>query len=138
MKKVETRFKVRSYELDSFGHVNHAVYVQYLEFARSEMFRSIGFSMQDAFRKGIYPVVANLTVNYRKELLLHDEVLLTCFISKIGRSSFTIREEGYKLTNGQMKAFDAEVVMAFVDKTSSVSVMIPTEVRNQFQQLLFS
>jgi len=138
MKKIETRFKVRSYELDSFGHVNNAVYVQYLEFARSELFGTIGFSMQEAFERGIYPVVVSLNVNYRKPLLLHDEVSLTCFISKIGRSSFTVRQEGYRLTSGHLKAFDANVVMAFVDKNSNMSVAIPADVRDKFQKLLFS
>ena len=32
--KHATRLTVRPYECDSYGHVNHAVYVNYLEHAR--------------------------------------------------------------------------------------------------------
>jgi len=34
MKKFTQSLKVRSYELDSQGHVNYAVYLNYLEYAR--------------------------------------------------------------------------------------------------------
>ena len=36
--KTRFEFNVRGYELDSFGHVNNAVYLNYLEQARWEMF----------------------------------------------------------------------------------------------------
>ena len=34
MKVFTVKFNVRSYECDSYGHVNNAVYLNYLEFAR--------------------------------------------------------------------------------------------------------
>jgi acyl-CoA thioester hydrolase len=37
------RFKVRQYELDSFGHVNNAVYVNYLQEAAIEASADAGY-----------------------------------------------------------------------------------------------
>jgi YbgC/YbaW family acyl-CoA thioester hydrolase len=39
----ETAIPVRSGEIDSFGHVNHAVYLHYLEHARYEALEGAGF-----------------------------------------------------------------------------------------------
>ena len=35
--------EVRSYELDTYNHVNNAIYLNYLEYARMEYLRRIGF-----------------------------------------------------------------------------------------------
>ena len=40
----EIRIGVRTSELDSFGHVNHAVYLNYFEHARFEALKEAGFS----------------------------------------------------------------------------------------------
>jgi len=39
------RVTVRSYEIDSNGHVNHAVYHQYGEHARSEQLLAAGYTL---------------------------------------------------------------------------------------------
>ena len=35
------KFNAKGYELDSYGHVNHAVYLNYFEQARWELFRGL-------------------------------------------------------------------------------------------------
>ena len=45
MKKFTLKFKVRSYECDSYGHVNNAVYLNYLEFARMSALEENGFTL---------------------------------------------------------------------------------------------
>ena len=43
------KFSVRGYELDSYGHVNNAVYLNYFEQARWEIFRNL--NLIDYFKK---------------------------------------------------------------------------------------
>jgi acyl-CoA thioesterase FadM len=39
------RLKVRHYEVDSYGHVNHANYAHYFETARIEALEGVGLSL---------------------------------------------------------------------------------------------
>ena len=52
MRKFITTFKVRSYECDSYGHVNNAVYLNYLEFARMSALFEKGFTLEKMKEKG--------------------------------------------------------------------------------------
>ena len=46
MKTYRTELEVRGYELDSYGHVNHAVYPSYLEHARWQMLESESINLK--------------------------------------------------------------------------------------------
>ncbi len=72
-----TRITVRHYELDTLGHVNQAVYHQYAEVARLDLFHRAGG--HDEMRKGgIAPVLLESHIRYRRELRDGDEVDVTC------------------------------------------------------------
>src|SRR5919201_5315743 len=56
--------KVRHYEVDEYGHVNHATYVHYLETARIEALEEIGLGLKEMRRQGYLIVAADLAVKY--------------------------------------------------------------------------
>ncbi len=56
--------KVRHYEVDLYGHVNHANYVHYLEVARIEALEAVGLSLAEMRRRGYLLVAAHLSVTY--------------------------------------------------------------------------
>jgi acyl-CoA thioester hydrolase len=64
----QIRITVRSYELDSLGHVNHAVYHQYAEVARMSGFREAGCDWEELLTKGIGPVLLTTTATFHSEL----------------------------------------------------------------------
>jgi YbgC/YbaW family acyl-CoA thioester hydrolase len=67
-----TALTVRGYELDSYGHVNNAVYIQYLEQARWEFIRETG--IYDKLSANLLLLVITETqIRYMRELLLFDE-----------------------------------------------------------------
>ncbi|PPK60819.1 acyl-CoA thioesterase [Actinokineospora auranticolor] len=68
------RIPVRSYELDSLGHLNHAVYHQYAEVARVEGFAAAGCSWDRLISSGFGPVMLTSTINFRRELRGGDVV----------------------------------------------------------------
>ena len=69
---------VRGYELDTQGHLNQAVYLQYSEHARWEMLRAAGIGQNDLIAGGIGPIVVEVNVKYLRELRGGDEVDVTC------------------------------------------------------------
>ncbi len=73
--------EVRGYELDSFNHVNNAIYLNYFEHARWEIIREKGII--DFFRKsGNFLVVVETTIKYISEIKLFDKLVINTSILK--------------------------------------------------------
>ena len=87
--------RVRSYELDSFGHVNNAVYLNYLEEARSEFLKQVGLSFHDFARLGVHLVIVEAHVRYLASAVYGDEIEITGAFSDVKAASLTIH---YTLT----------------------------------------
>ena len=77
------RLTVRGYELDSFGHVNNSVYLQYAETAMWDFFSKHGMldKIQD---EGLFPVILESKQRYIHELKLMDKVLIETDMSFSG------------------------------------------------------
>lgn len=73
MKKSSCELTVRGYELDSFGHVNNSVYMQYAETALWHFFKESGM-LTVIQEEGLFPVILESTQRYMHELRLLDEV----------------------------------------------------------------
>ena len=69
---------VRGYELDTQGHLNQAVYLQYSEHARWELLRAAGIRQNEMVAGGIGPVVLEVNIKYLRELRGGEEVDVTC------------------------------------------------------------
>ncbi|MFC9895756.1 acyl-CoA thioesterase [Nocardia sp. NPDC127579] len=88
---------VRGYELDSLGHVNQAVYLQYAEHARWELLRAAGVGQDKLLSSGFAPVVLENNIRYQRELRGGDEIEVTCeFLWGEGKT-FRMRQEIRKL-----------------------------------------
>ena len=79
------KLTVRSYELDSYNHVNNAVYLQYLEFARMEFLRAIGFDYPGLYEVGYFLFVTHIDIRYRFSARLFDELSIAVEPIKLGK-----------------------------------------------------
>jgi YbgC/YbaW family acyl-CoA thioester hydrolase len=71
----EYKITVRGYELDSYNHLNNAVYLNYTEQARWEILRING--LIDKFRsRKLFLVITETHIRYIREALLFDEVTI--------------------------------------------------------------
>ena len=66
--------KVRFHECDMYGHVNHAVYLQYLESARVELLVRIGLPIAELSSRGLYLVIRRVDISYRTPAFLGDHL----------------------------------------------------------------
>jgi YbgC/YbaW family acyl-CoA thioester hydrolase len=73
-----TKISVRSYELDSFGHVNNAIYLQYFEIARCAWLQDAGLPFPEIQRAGIQIVIADAYIKYLSPAFFTDELSITC------------------------------------------------------------
>jgi acyl-CoA thioester hydrolase len=83
---------VRSYECDSNGHVNHAVYVNYLEHARIQGLQAAGCDYAGLLEVGYATVVTRLEIRYRAPAHAGDELALETETVSVRRASGTFRQ----------------------------------------------
>jgi YbgC/YbaW family acyl-CoA thioester hydrolase len=113
------KLTVRSYELDSYNHVNNAVYLQYLEYARMEYLRAIGFDYDALFEAGYYLYVTHVDIHYRSSARLFDELTVEVMPLKIGKVSGTFSQT-IRNQRGETCA-EADVSWGCVDKSGKPS-----------------
>jgi acyl-CoA thioester hydrolase len=70
-----TSIMVRGYELDSYGHVNNAVYLQYLEQARW-VFMKDEELLEFINDEKLFLVVTETNIRYMREANLFDELII--------------------------------------------------------------
>ena len=104
-----------SYELDGFGHVNNAVYLQYLEGARMDYMRQRGLAYADFRRWRLFPVVVSARLDFRHPALADDELLISAWIASCGATKFSLVYEMTRPADGR-SILAAETVHVFVDE----------------------
>lgn len=74
----QIRVRVRGYEVDTQGHMNQAVYLQYAEHARWECLLAAGITQAGLIANGVGPVALDVAIKFRRELRTGDEVDISC------------------------------------------------------------
>lgn len=87
-----TVVEVRSYELDSFGHANHAVYLNYLEFSRFEALRAAGFPYPAIRARGWGIYVVRLEIDYLREARLGERLRVVTWAEGYRRTSMVLAQ----------------------------------------------
>lgn len=123
--------EIRWVDLDVYGHVNHAVYLTYLEETRDEW---LGRALGDPAQIWSY-VVARVEIDYRRELTLDDDVVVArCGLDTIGNSSVRTRES--ISTRGGELAAEAQAVLVARDDESGRSRPLTEAERRAFERAL--
>ncbi len=110
-------------DTDGGGIVYYANYLRFLERARTEWLRSLGYSQQALARDpGIVFTVVSLSVDYRKPARLDDELVITCEPNAEGAVTLRFAQRIYR-KGGEAAPRDgllveADVRVACVDAVS--------------------
>ena len=101
------RWESRVYweDTDGGGIVYYANYLRFLERARTEWLRSLGYSQRAlAEEPGIVFAVVSLNIEYRKPARLDDELLITCEPKVEGAATIVFAQRIYRRAlHGDMK-----------------------------------
>ena len=114
---------VRTYECDSYNHVNNANYLNYLEFARCEFLKDAGFDYAGALAAGYGTYVARIEIDYKKPAFADDVLSIRSWLVKRGAVSGVFAQE---ISRGADVIALARVTWAFVNALGQ-PVRIPAE-----------
>jgi len=129
-KKLRVQIKVRSYEIDLYGHVNNATYLNYLEHGRVQSLEQTGKSFQQYMDENIFIVIAKINISYLKPAFLDDELDISTTIKSVGRTSVVLNQEIYNRTR-KGNTVQADVTIVFLNQKKR-----PIPVPSQFLEQL--
>lgn len=90
---VETAITVRSGEIDSFGHVNHAVFLHYFEHARYEALEAAGFRWPLLEENDWQIYVVRIEVDYVSQVRRGDTLQVRTWAEGFRRTTMVLGQE---------------------------------------------
>ncbi len=119
---IQTRWK----DMDSFGHINNAVYLTYIEDARTTLFKRWNLNSQN---KSV--IVASLKIDYFTQIKHPSKLIIGSKISRIGNSSFDIQSAIF-IDGLKKPAALSLVICVCYDYENGQSVTVYDKIRNDF------
>ncbi|OXM13508.1 acyl-CoA thioesterase [Paenibacillus herberti] len=123
---------VRSTEIDVNGHVNNAKYLEYLEWGREDWYESAGLDYAAFLEMGIQTVTVNINVNYRRECVQGERLIVRTEPLRAGRTSYALKQELLD-SKGVVRA-DAEVTCVCMDSVERRSRELPQRLREVLER----
>ena len=93
----EFRLPIRVYveDTDAGGIVFYANYLKYMERARTELMRSLGFDKPALFDDMQF-VVTDVSLKYHNPAILDDQISVTAVLSKASRVTFQMTQQVFR------------------------------------------
>ncbi|HEY9713127.1 MAG TPA: thioesterase family protein [Chroococcales cyanobacterium] len=128
--EIAVPIKVKTYDIDSAGHVSNIVYLRWMEDLRLELMER-HFSYQSFIEAGYQPIIAATEIQYKRAVKLFDRPIGHMWIESLSAAS--MRFHGEIVVNGEVttRAFHTGV---FVDVTSGRPRRMPQVVIQKFRQ----
>ena len=113
--------KVRFYELDPYGHLNHSVYVQLFETGRIELLDSVGLGLLDLEDRGYRLIVSRIETRFLASAVGGDSLVIETEVVQNRRAS---SRWGQRIVRDDEVLATQEVLVAITD-TNGRPVRIP-------------
>ncbi len=126
----ESIHKVRSYECDLYGHVNNAVYLNYLEFARMEVLEQKGITLDNLKEAGYLIVIRRIEIEYKFPAVALDRLRIITTMKKVLNSSGIFHQRIIRIDDGK-EIVDANVNWVVVSQTGR-PVRMPNVLKDAF------
>ncbi len=120
MKTDKIEIIIRSYHIDSFGHVNNARYLEFIEEGRWAL--EI-FDLKKLKKKNLGPVVVNINTNYLYPASVGDTIEVVTKLGKIKNKSCEMTQKIFIKGTDKM-VIDAKVTFVFIDTIKQKAVLI--------------
>ena len=128
-------FSPRFADLDSYGHVNNAVYATYFEMIRTDWLRHERWI--DALNDGgtIGFVIAHLEIDFLSPILFNDHVIGELNVGRIGNKSWDFN---YRLRNAEKDKLYATgmTTQVLIDRKKGIPIPIPETIHNSLEKYM--
>lgn len=122
---------VRWSDVDRAGIIYYGHFQRFFEIAETELFRSVGLSYSVLFeRLDIWLPRVQIHFNFRKPLLLDDQIDVSVYVGRFGNTSIRLNFEVHK-DDGRTLVTDGHIVLACVDRTTFKPTPVPSELRER-------
>lgn len=128
----ETSIDVRSSELDSFGHVNHAVFLNYLEHGRFEALRAAGFPREVLDERGWAIWVVRVEVDYLGEVRRAERLVVRTWADSFRRTSMRLGQSIARGEDGRDVVARAVITAVWIGPERR-PIRVPDDVRRGLQ-----
>jgi tol-pal system-associated acyl-CoA thioesterase len=115
-------------DTDAGGIVYYVNYLKFMERARTEFMRSLGFSKDYIFNHDLMFVVRDVAVKYLKPAQLDDELQATARISALRGAVMVLQQS---VRRGEEILAQGEVTIACVDRAGVKPRRLPGEMRDK-------
>ena len=124
-------FNVYWEDTDAGGVVYYANYLKFLERCRTDWLRALGVDQQQlrAERK-LQFVVVNITVDFLRPAVLHDEILVTATLKRLAGATIHF---GQTIMRGGEQLIDAAVRVACLDSGTLKPRAIPKDLFTEWR-----
>ncbi len=122
---------MRQYELDSFGHVNNAVYVNYMQEAAIEASADAGFGPAWYMERSTSWVIRKLSVRYLLPARYKDELEIETWVSNVRRATST-REYVITRTEDGARVVRARAQWVYLNSNTGQVSRLPPEIAERF------
>ncbi|WP_044874180.1 thioesterase family protein [Pseudomonas sp. LFM046] len=117
---------VRWGDMDSYGHVNNTLYIQYLEEARVAWFERLGIAMNNVPRG---PVVLQTLHTYLKPVVHPATVVIQLYAGAVGNSSLVVEHRLSTLEDPHTLYGEGYCKLVWIDHATDKSVPVPDNLR---------
>ena len=127
------RYAVRQYELDVLGHVNNAVYLNWVEQVAIDHVEALGYGRDWSLAQGGVWVVREHHVTYHRPVLYGDAVLVTTLPQSIGGVRGMRRTEIHRESDGTL-ATEVMTEWIWVRAADQRPARVPAELLALFER----
>lgn len=117
---------VRWGDMDSYGHVNNTLYIQYLEEARVAWFERLGIAMNNVPHG---PVVLQTLHTYLKPVVHPATVVIELYAGSVGNSSLVVEHRLSTQEDPTTLYGEGHCKLVWIDHATDKSVPVPDDLR---------
>jgi acyl-CoA thioester hydrolase len=112
-------------DTDAGGIVYHARYLYFLERARTEWLRNLGFNQSELQAQNTVFVIRDMQIKWQSPARLDDELLVSVRVDKIKKASMVMSQI---IISGEIKNVSATVTIACLQSDTMKPMAIPREI----------